>query len=258
MNDGWLKALRKKTASGEKLAMITVYDFPSAEAAEASGADLLLVGDSLGVTVLGYENTHAVTLDEMAHHLRAAVRGAKKTPILCDMPINTYRTPSEALKNARLLVGDGAHGVKIEGCLPDIVRALVFEGIPVMGHLGLTPQSFKEYRVQGKKPEDAERLLGEARVLAESGCFLLVLELVAAPLAKRITAALPVATIGIGSGPDCGGQVLVFNDLLGIFERFKPKFVRRFRTLRAEMAGGCADFVRAVKSGRYPAPGEWY
>ncbi|MFH0922309.1 MAG: 3-methyl-2-oxobutanoate hydroxymethyltransferase [Fibrobacterota bacterium] len=258
MNPDWLPALRKKAAAGEKLAMITVYDFPSAETADAAGADLLLVGDSLGVTVLGYENTHTVTLDEMTHHLRAARRGVKKSPLLCDMPINTYRTAAETLANARTLMNDGAMAVKLEGCQPDVVRALVAEGIPVMGHIGLIPQSFKEYKVQGKEPEDAARLAREAAELAGAGCFSIVLELIAAPLAQKITAELSIPTIGIGSGPHCGGQVLVYNDLLGIFERFKPKFARRFRELRKEMTGGCADFVREVKAGSYPANGEWY
>jgi 3-methyl-2-oxobutanoate hydroxymethyltransferase len=258
MNAPWLDALHNKTKAGEKLAMITVYDFPSAETAEAAGADILLVGDSLGVTVLGYENTHRVTLDEMAHHLRAARRGTQKAPLVCDMPINTYVTIEDAIANARRLMDDGAVAVKIEGCLPGIVRALVKADVPVMGHIGLTPQSFKEYKVQGKKPEDAARLFEEAKTLAEAGCFSIVLELIAAPLAQRITKEIAIPSIGIGAGPHCNGQVLVYNDLLGIFERFKPKFVRRYRGLRTEMINGCAEFVRDVKAGKYPADGEWY
>jgi len=243
---------------GEKIAMITASDFSSGKIVEESGADIVLVGDSLGVTILGYESTHQVTMEDMIHHLKAVARGVKKVPVIGDLPIDTYRNPEEALRNSLRMVSAGAGGVKIEGCLPLVVEALVARKIPVMGHIGLTPQSFSDYKVQGKVEEDATRLKKEAKQLEAAGCFLIVLEAIPSSLAEKITTELTIPTVGIGAGKNCDGQVLVFNDLLGIFDEFKPKFVRRYKNLKQEMVSGCRAFVKDIRSGEFPSDGEMY
>ena len=242
----------------EKIAMITAYDFVSAEVLKTTGVDIMLVGDSLGFTTLGYESMAQVTLEDMLHHLKAVKRGAGSAFVLCDMPINTYRTPSEAVRNARKLKSAGCHAVKIEGYIPGIVKALVREGIPVMGHIGLTPQTLTKYNVQGKTPEEAARIQNGALALQAAGCFALLLELVGAPLAGAVSQSLTIPTIGIGSGKECDGQVLVYNDLLGIFNRFKPRFVRHYKELRQEMIDGCSRYICDVKAKKYPSRAESY
>jgi len=253
-----LQPFRDKKRDHEKIVMITAYDFASAQACAAAGADIILVGDSLGFTTLGYQSMTEVTLGDMLHHLKAVKRGAPDSFILCDMPVNTYGTPEIALENAKKLSDAGCHAVKIEGYIPDIVRHLVSNGIPVMGHIGLTPQTLTKYRVHGKVSSEAEELVAGAHALEQAGCFALLLELVFAPLAADISKALSIPTIGIGAGPDTDGQVLVFNDLLGIFQRFKPKFVRRYRELYPEMVNGCKAFVEDVRNGHYPDESESY
>jgi 3-methyl-2-oxobutanoate hydroxymethyltransferase len=239
--------------------MITAYDHVSAGVLATAGVDIMLVGDSLGFTTLGYESMAQVTMADMLHHLKAVKRGAgEKAFILCDMPINTYRTPEEALRNAGALKEAGCHAVKIEGFIPVVASALFRAGIPVMGHIGLTPQTLTQYKVQGKTSREAENIRAGARELEAAGCFALLLELVYAPLAAEITGKLAIPTIGIGSGSDCDGQVLVFNDLLGIFDRFKPRFVRHYKELRLEMVDGCQGFIRDVKTGKYPSGEESY
>jgi 3-methyl-2-oxobutanoate hydroxymethyltransferase len=252
---GRFAAMKKR---GEKIAMITASDYASAGVTLDAGADITLVGDSLGFTTLGYSSMAEVTLDDMIHHLMAVKRGSGKSFVLCDMPINTYKTPGTALRNAKKLIHAGAHAIKIEGCIPGIVKALAGEGMPVMGHIGLTPQTLTRYRVQGNRPGEAERIREGALALEHAGCFALLLELVAAPLAGEITRLLRIPTVGIGSGIGCDGQVLVYNDLLGIFDRFKPKFVRHYKELRIEMVNGCRNFIRDVKTGRYPSKAESY
>ncbi len=174
------------------------------------------------------------------------------------MPINTYSTPDDAVRNAAILYNAGCNAVKIEGAVPEMANAIISSGVPVMGHLGLTPQTLTKYHVQGKTSADANRIREGALALEKAGCFSVLLELVFSPLASEITKCLKVPTIGIGSGPLCDGQVLVYNDLLGIFNRFKPKFVRRYKELRFEMIDGCQNFINDVKSGKYPSESESY
>jgi 3-methyl-2-oxobutanoate hydroxymethyltransferase len=252
------ETIQEKKQQGEKIVMVTAYDYASAEVVEESGADIILVGDSLGVTVLGYNSPREVTMEDMEHHLKAVARGAVRSFIVCDLPVNSYRNCDEALGNAFRLLEKGCHSVKIEGCLPDVAACLVGHKVPVMGHIGLTPQTIGDFKVQGKAEKDAGRLKAEAKSLEEAGCFALVLECVPVSLAGCITKKLAIPTIGIGAGPKCDGQVLVYNDLLGIFAKFKPKFVRRYRTLRSEMVEGCRSFVKDVRSGTYPSESESY
>lgn len=253
-----LNHLLQKKAKREKIAMITAYDFASADVLHEVGVDIILVGDSLGFTTLGYDSMTQVTMEDMIHHLKAVVRGAQDSFILCDMPVNSYATPEDAVRNGRLLKENGCSAVKIEGPVVKAASALVNAGIPVMGHIGFTPQTLTKYKVQGRSAEEEARIRSEALSLEQAGCFAMLLELVAAPLSKTLTETLKIPTIGIGSGVDCDGQVLVFNDLLGIFEKFKPKFVRRYKELRREMLDGCSCFISDVKSGAYPSEKELY
>jgi 3-methyl-2-oxobutanoate hydroxymethyltransferase len=253
-----IDAIQEKKVKGEKIVMLTAYDYASAEVAEEAGVDIILVGDSLGVTVLGYNSTREVTMDDMVHHLKAVERGAVRSFVVCDLPINSYWTCDEAVKNSVRLMETGCHSVKIEGCMTDIVECLVRHKVPVMGHVGLTPQTIKDFKVQGKAEKDADRLKEEARKLENAGCFAIVLECIPVGLAKCITKNLSIPTIGIGAGSYCDGQVLVYNDLLGIFNKFKPKFVRRYKDLRNEMVQGCRNYAADVRAGKYPETGESY
>ncbi len=242
----------------KKLVMITAYDMASASAVAEANADIILIGDSLGVTVLGHPNTHKVTMDIMLHHLSAARAGAPNSFIVCDMPKGSYDETVMAIENAENLIKCGANAVKLEGAAIGQIKGITEKGIPVMGHIGLLPQSADSYKVQGKSDEDASRLLREATSLCEAGVFAIVLELMPATLGKKISESVAVPCIGIGAGQFCDGQVLVFNDLLGIFDRFEPKFVRRYRNLKREMVNGCAEFIADVRSGRYPSSSEIY
>jgi len=245
---------------GERIAALTAYDFLFAQFLEDAGVDIILVGDSLGQVVLGLPTTIPVTLDQMIHHGTAVRRGAPDSFVVVDMPFLTYHvTPEEALRNCgRVLQETGADAVKLEGGGPNVVRAveaLVESGIPAMGHVGLTPQSVHAlggYRVQGREPEAAERILAEALALEAAGCFALVLEVIPAPLASRITEALTIPTIGIGAGVGCDGQVLVTYDALGLNPRFKPKFLRTFADLAGEASRGIQGYIEAVRTGEYP------
>ena len=249
---------REKKEKARKIVMITAYDSASAEAVHAASADIVLVGDSLGVTVLGYQTTREVTLADMEHHLKAVVRGAPQAFIVCDMPFQTYDTPESAMRNAQTLIDTGCAAVKIEGCNVPVIKSLVNAGIPVMGHAGVLPQTATEYKVRGKNSVEAARLREETRQIQDAGCFAIVLECMSAALAKTITQELFIPTIGIGAGKECDGQVLVFNDLLGIFTKFKPKFVRHYKGLKKEMIDGCATFACDVRSGAYPLNEESY
>jgi 3-methyl-2-oxobutanoate hydroxymethyltransferase len=244
------KLVKKK--GREKIAALTAYDYPTAKLVEEAGINFILVGDSLGVVVLGYENPLPVTMEEMLHHTRAVARGARKTIIIGDMPANTYNTPRVAIKNARDFLGAGAHGVKIEGVKPDVVRALVKEGIPVMSHLGLTPQTIQEYRVQGRDDEEGRRILGEARALEKAGAFSIVLECIPESLGEKITKGIGIPTIGIGAGRYCDGQILVINDILGLFDRYVPKFARQYVNLRGEIREALLKYRADVKEGGFP------
>jgi len=225
------ETIRAMKARGEKIAALTAYDFPTAKLLDEAGIPLLLVGDSLGMVVLGYADTTFVTMAEMEHHVRAAARAKPRALLGADLPFQSYRTVGAALQNARRLVAAGAEAVKAEGgrsILPQ-VRAIVADGIPFLGHLGMLPQSVREEggnRIKGKSDAEREALLADAAALAEAGAFAVVLELVTPPVAKAISQAIAIPTIGIGSGPDCDGQILVTHDLLGMFPWFTPKFVR--------------------------------
>lgn len=247
---------------GQKIVALTAYDVLFARLLEAARVDLILVGDSLGQVVLGYESTVPVTLDEMIHHARAVRRGAPETFVVMDLPFMTYQvSPRQALRNAgRALKEAGVEAVKLEGGGPRTCRsveAMVEAGVPVMGHLGLTPQSVHAlggYRVQGRSEADAERLLSQARALEDAGCFALVLELIPAELAKIVTEALEIPTIGIGAGGGCDGQVLVTYDALGLTPDFTPRFLKRFAELREGARAGVEAYVREVRAGTYPGP----
>jgi 3-methyl-2-oxobutanoate hydroxymethyltransferase len=241
---------------GRRFPMLTAYDFPTAQILDHAGIPVLLVGDSVANNVLGYESTLPVTLEEMLHHARAVARGASEALLVGDMPFLTYQTSTdEAIRNAgRFLKEAGMHAVKIEGPLFELAEALGSRGIPVMGHLGLTPQSVHAmggYRVQARTDEAAERLLSDALSLDKSGVFSLVLEGIPTEVAKRVTEAVTMPTIGIGAGPHCDGQVLVINDLLGLNERV-PKFVRKYANLREEITRAVRAFADDVEAGAFP------
>lgn len=249
----------------DKFAVVTAFDFSSGRLVDEAGIPVVLVGDSLAMTVLGMPNTLPITIDEMLHHTRAVSRGVRSALIVGDMPFLSYHgTVEQTLLNAgRFLKEAGADAVKVEGGAEraPLVRALVAAGIPVMGHVGLLPQHVKEYggfKVQGRSEADAERIVADARALAEAGVFSLVAEGVPAALGARITTAVPVPVIGIGAGPDCDAQVLVYHDLLGLHEAFKPKFVRRYATLAASARTALQAFAADVKSGSFPAESETY
>ncbi len=251
--------LARKKAAGEPIVMITAYDYPTARVVDEAGVDIILVGDSLGMVVLGYENTLPVTMEEMLIHTAAVVRGSERALVVGDMPFMSYQlSPQQALDNAgRFIKEAGAHAVKLEGGeeVLEAIRKITSAGIPVMGHIGLTPQSIHRiggYRVQGKDEEGAARLKKDAKLLEEAGCFSVVLEAVPAQLAKEITESLSIPTIGIGAGPHCDGQVLVFHDVVGIFQEFKPKFVKRYANLRQQMLDAVKSYVEEVRSGVFP------
>ncbi len=241
---------------------LTAYDVLFARLVEESGVDLILIGDSLGQVVLGYPTTIPVTLDEMIHHGKAVRRGAPGSFLVLDMPFLTYQVSTEdAMRNAgRVLKETGVEAVKLEGAgaaLCQTVETMVRAGIPVMGHIGLTPQSVHAlggYRVQGREEAAAERLRHQARALEEAGCFSLVLELVPAELAREISTDLTIPTIGIGAGPHCDGQVLVLHDALGLNAGFRPKFLKRFGNLDEEVRSALGSYASEVRSGTYPGP----
>jgi len=243
----------------EKIVMLTAYDYSTAKLVDEAGIPLILVGDSLGMVMLGYESTIPVTMDEMIHHTKAVVRGAKQALVIGDMPFMTYHTSiSDALRNAaRFIQEGGAQAVKLEGgvTVAETVKRIVECGIPVMGHIGLTPQSIHQlggHKVQGKTPEAAERLLKDARALEQAGAFAVVLELVPAPLSKLITQKLSIPTIGIGAGLECDGQVQVISDLLGLFSDFVPKHAKQYARLAGTIKTALADYIAEVKAGKFP------
>jgi 3-methyl-2-oxobutanoate hydroxymethyltransferase len=252
-----LQAMKER---GERIAALTAYDFLFARIVDRAGVEIVLVGDTLGQVVLGLDSTLPVTLDDMIHHASAVRRGVSRALIVVDLPFLTYQVSIEdALRNAgRVLKETGASAVKVEGGTPEMaatVAAMVRIGIPVMGHLGFTPQSVHAlggFRVQGREQTDRERLLAEAKRLEEAGAFAIVLELVPGALASEITAALRVPTIGIGAGPGCDGQVLVLPDMLGLNSGFEPRFLRRFAELGQAADAGVRAYVDAVKGGEYP------
>jgi 3-methyl-2-oxobutanoate hydroxymethyltransferase len=242
-----------------KLAVITAYDAGQAALAEAAGADILLVGDSLGMVVLGLPDTVSVTMDHMVHHCLAVSRGATKALVVADLPFLSYQAdvPQAVRNGGRLLKEGRAQAVKVEGGreIEPQVRAMAAAGIPVMGHLGLTPQhvaALGGYKLQAKSALAARRLIEDARALADAGCFALVLECVPSPVAGLVTKSLPIPTIGIGAGPDCDGQVLVFHDLLGLYEGFKPRFVKQYADLGSQAREALGRFTQEVRGGTFP------
>jgi 3-methyl-2-oxobutanoate hydroxymethyltransferase len=250
-------------ARGEKFVMLTAYDYPTASALDEAGVPVLLVGDSLGQVVLGYSTTIPVTMEEMLHHCRAVARGANQALIVGDMPFMSYQVSVvEGLRNAgRFLKEGGAHAVKIEGPQAELASSLSERGIPVMGHLGLTPQSvhlFGGYKVQGRTDEQADRILRYAKELEEAGAFALVLECVPSDLGRHVTATLTIPTIGIGAGPATDAQVLVINDLVGLNDGPTPRFVKRYASLRPAIADAARRFAAEVAAGQYPGPEHSY
>jgi 3-methyl-2-oxobutanoate hydroxymethyltransferase len=251
----------KMKQSGNRLVMLTAYDYSSARLADSCGIDGILVGDSLGMVCLGYPTTLQVTLEDMLHHVKAVARGTSQALLVGDMPFLSYQVAvGEAIRNAgRLVQEGGAAAVKLEGgaaVLPQI-RGILRAQIPVMGHLGLTPQSvhaFGGYKVQGREPAAASRLMDDARRLADAGVFAIVLECVPEELAREISQAVPVPTIGIGAGSGCDGQILVWHDLLGLSGEFKPRFVKVFADAGAAMREGISAYAAAVRAGEFPGP----
>lgn len=251
--------LIEKKANNEKITMLTAYDYSTAKILDEAGVDVLLVGDSLAMVVLGYESTIPVTMDEMLHHTRAVSKGAKNALVVGDMPFMSYQiSKKDALKNAgRFLKEAGANAVKLEGGreVAKKVRKIVDAGIPVMGHLGLTPQSVNQlggYKVQGKEEKAAEKIISDAKELQEAGAFSIVLECVPSELAKIITENISIPTIGIGAGGHCDGQVLVTNDMLGMFTDFTPKFVKQYIKLNTEIKKAVENYISDIKSGKFP------
>ena len=252
--------IKAKKTDQQPITMLTAYDYPSAQLVDKAGIDIILVGDSLGMTVMGYSSTVPVTMDEMIHHCKMVARGTEHAFLIGDMPFMSYQTgPSDAIRNAgRFLKEGGMEAVKLEGgeVTVDLVRAIVNSGISVMGHIGLTPQSvtqFGGYRVQGKTAESAKRLVSDALKLQEAGCFSIVLEAIPASVAEIITGKLSIPTIGIGAGKKCDGQVLVYHDLLGLYQDFTPKFVKQYANLSKSITDAVKQYCYDVQKGNFPA-----
>jgi len=256
--------VRARKGDGPPLVMVTAYDAPSARIADDAGVDVILVGDSLAMVVLGYDDTLQVTIDDMAHHVAAVGRARPRPLVVGDLPWLSYHVSrEETVRNAARLVRAGAAAVKLEGGRKrlDAVRAILDAEVPVMGHLGLTPQSVHAlggFRVQGKRLDAAQAIVDDAVALAEAGCFAVVLECVPDAVARLVTDAVPVPTIGIGAGRHCDGQVLVYHDLLGIEDRHTPRFVRQYAALKADATNAVARFADDVRSGRFPSSDETY
>jgi 3-methyl-2-oxobutanoate hydroxymethyltransferase len=249
----------KKKQDKKKITMLTAYDYPFAKMVDEAGIDAILVGDSLAMVVQGLENTLPVTMDEMIYHTKMVVRAASRAMVIGDMPYLSYQTSiTDALRNAgRFLKEGGAQGVKLEGGreVEDIVRALTKAEIPVLAHIGLTPQAIHRmggYKVQGKTIETAERIIEDAKRLQEAGAFAILLEAIPSELAARITADLTIPTIGIGAGPSCDGQILVLHDVLGLFERFLPKFAKRYANLKEEAVKSLRQYKEEVEKEAFP------
>lgn len=256
-----IPALREMKAGGKKIRMVTAYDYPTGLLVDQTDIEMILVGDSLGMVVLGYEGTVPVTMEEMLHHIKAVVRAAKHTLVVGDLPFMSYNISiKEAIRNAgRLMKEGGADCVKLEGgfAVVETVSAIVRAGIPVMAHIGLTPQTASQlggFKVQGKDEAAAEKLVSEALQLQEAGAFALVLEAIPAPLAELITKKLDIPTIGIGAGVHCDGQVLVLHDMIGLFDRFVPKFVKRFANTGETIRDALNTYAKEVNNGTFPGP----
>ena len=259
------EGLRRMKQVKRRIACLTAYDALMAEVLDRSGVDLLLVGDSTGTVIQGLDTTISVTLDQMLYHCAMVTRNVERALVVCDMPFMSFQvSPEEALRNAgRLMKEAGAEAVKLEGGAPfvDVVRRLTDSGIPVMGHLGLTPQSihqFGTYKVRGKEDDEAQSILRDAQLLEQAGAFAIVLEKIPQSLAKQVTEAIEIPTIGIGAGPHVDGQILVTHDMLGLFTRFHPRFVRRYANLSEEMERAFKEYVDDVRSSDFPNERESY
>jgi 3-methyl-2-oxobutanoate hydroxymethyltransferase len=235
-----------------KITVLTAYDYQTAKIIDGAGIDMILVGDSLGMVVLGYDDTKQVTMEDMIRHTQAVVRGVKSAIVVGDLPIHSFDNVEDALANSRLLVEAGAHAVKLEGNKPAIVRALIEAGIPVQGHLGLLPQTAQSMKVRGKRRSEAERILADAKVLDSLGVFSIVLECIPMDLAKRITEAVATPTIGIGAGVHCDGQVLVVNDMLGMDDGYCPRHANAYLDLNELIGGAVRSYIDDVKAERFP------
>lgn len=253
--------LKLKKMKGEKITMMTAYDYPTGKLVDDAGIDTILVGDSLAMVMLGYESTVPVTMEEMLHHCRAVARGAKRALLIGDMPFGSYQVSLEkAVENAgRFLKEAGCDCVKLEGGteMAPVVKAIVKAGIPVCGHIGLTPQTatlLSGFKVQGKDADSARQLMQSARDIEEAGAFMIVMEAIPDLLASRITRELKIPTIGIGAGKDCDGQVLVYHDLVGLFERFTPKFAKRYVNLSPMIKEALLRYKEEVEKGAFPGP----
>jgi 3-methyl-2-oxobutanoate hydroxymethyltransferase len=248
-----MQDFRETKKRGEKITALTAYDYPTARLLDESGIDVILVGDSLGMVVLGYEDTTVVTLADMVHHTRAAARGVKRALLVGDLPIHSYDDAEEAVRSARALMEAGAQAVKLEGGASHVaqIEAIIAAGIPVMGHIGMLPQSVREeggYKVKGRTQAEAEALLADAAAVEQAGAFAVVLEIVAPEAARRITTELEIPTIGIGSGSQCDGQILVTHDLIGLFPWFTPKFVSPEARVADDIRRAAQAFIRRTKS----------
>ncbi len=259
------ETLRKMKFDGEKITMLTAYDFTTAKMVDAGGIDTILVGDSAANVMAGYETTLPITLDQMIYHAQCVTRGVERALVVVDLPFGTYQSNSEkALESAvRIMKESEAHAIKLEGGseVKKSIEKIVNAGIPVMGHLGLTPQSiyqFGTYKVRAKEKEEAEKLISDARLLEELGCFALVLEKIPAKLAKQVSESISIPTIGIGAGAECDGQVLVYHDMVGMNKDFSPKFLRRYLDLYSEITGAVSQYVKDVKNRDFPNQNESY
>lgn len=259
------ETVRNMKFTGEKISMLTAYDFTIASLVDAAGTEVILVGDSAANVMAGHETTLPITLDQMIYHAQCVVRGAKRALVVVDLPFGTYQSdPQKALESSvRIMKESGAHAIKLEGGkeIEESIRRIVNAGIPVMGHLGLTPQSiyqFGSYKVRAKEDAEAEKLISDAKLLEELGCFSLVMEKIPADLAAKVTASVNIPTIGIGAGAGCDGQVLVVHDMLGLNNEFKPKFVRKYLNLEDQIHQAVGQYVTDVKSGDFPNVNEQY
>jgi 3-methyl-2-oxobutanoate hydroxymethyltransferase len=270
MNDNTIKRITTHTlttmkSSGEKIAMLTAYDYSFAKIIDYAGIDVILVGDSASNVMAGHETTLPITLDQMIYHAQSVVRGVKRCLVVVDLPFGTYQGNSKEALNStiRIMKETGAHAIKLEGGeeVIDSIKRIISAGVPVMGHLGLTPQSiykFGTYQVRAKETAEAEKLKYDAKKLEEAGCFAIVLEKIPALLAKEVSESLTIPTIGIGAGNDCDGQVLVMHDMLGINQSFKPRFLRQYLNLYAEVGNAVQQFISDVRTKDFPNNKEQY
>lgn len=259
------ETLRKMKFDNDKISMLTAYDFTTAKMVDAGGVEAILVGDSASNVMAGHETTLPITLDQMIYHAQSVVRGVEKALVIVDLPFGTYQSdPQKALDSAvRIMKESGAHAIKLEGGkeIEESIRRIINAGIPVMGHLGLTPQSiyqFGTYKVRAKEEAEAQKLIDDAKLLEELGAFSVVLEKIPASLAQKVTESIGIPTIGIGAGPHCDGQVLVYHDMVGMNKGFSPKFLRRYLDLYEEITGAVSQYVKDVKSVDFPNDKESY